>query len=194
MVSISSNLYKQLRTTLLDCGPFANNDLLRSIFVDARIHCWRDRLPRARTAFELVDLTISFLLEQTNAQNENALVLFLLVLRDQKSPEEACYRRLAVLAKHLEDHLRSSSPSLLIKPAPLFVPTPQDLLACFETKFRAQDLKKVYFLLGIEYDELLGSVAGKNEKAMALIEYCQKRSRVADLYLRMQEVYPELEC
>ncbi len=190
MVSISPNLYKQLRNTLTNCGEFSSIDVLRAIFVDARISHWRDDLPTGRNPAELANLTIDFLLQKSNTQEENALVLFLHVLKDQKSPEDICYQKLAMMAEKLEGNIKSN----LAKPhhAQSHSPSPQDLLTCFEQKFRAQDLRKVYFLMGIGYDDLVGGAAGKDEKAMALIEYCQKRACLAKLFAKMQKVFPNL--
>jgi hypothetical protein len=65
------------------------------------------------------------------------------------------------------------------------------MLRCLEDKFRPQDLKKVYFLMGIGYDDLAGGDVGKAEKAIALIEHAEKRERLSELFAVMQEV---LEC
>jgi len=198
MVSILPSLYKQLRSTLLDCGPFTSMNVLKAVFVDTRINRWRDDLPAAQSRAELVNLTIAFLLGQFNAANENALILFLYVLKDQQDPRDACYQRLSALTNELENDLDRSEPmidsiassaSSGTRPS---IPTTRNLLVYFEKKFRDQDLRKVYFLMGIGYDDLAGGGLGKNDKAMALIEYCEKRERLEELFETMCQVYPGL--
>ncbi len=69
------------------------------------------------------------------------------------------------------------------------------LLHCLEERFLLQDLKKVYFLIGIGWNDLVGEAAGRAEKAMALIEYADKhRERLPDLIRAMWETYPGLKC
>lgn len=182
-MSLTPDLYKQMRDVLSICGPFHSVEALRAVFVDIRINCWRNHLPEAKTLDELVNATIDFLWEQSDAAGENALILLLQVLRDQKIPNDACYHRLHELAERLSGAPPDASP------VPV-TPSSKALLVCLETKFRDQDLKKIYFLMGIGYDDLVGGVASQDERAMALIEYCQKRDRLPELWGNMQEVYP----
>lgn len=108
MINISPNLYKQLRDVLLNCGPFANNTELKAVFVDARISCWRDNLPEATDVSNRVNLVIDFLLKQSSITNENALVLLLYVLSDQKNTDDVCHQQLIVLANDLKQQLNVS--------------------------------------------------------------------------------------
>jgi hypothetical protein len=67
---------------------------------------------------------------------------------------------------------------------------PQELLKRFEDKFSIQDLKKVYFLMGIGFDDLAGSGTSKSVKAIALIDYARMRARLSELLAAMREVNP----
>lgn len=102
---ITAELYKELVTSLLNCGPFASNSELRSIFVDSRLSPWRSRLPEASTAQSRVMVTIALLVDTYNVQGDNALVLLLEVLVDATSPSDVCHRNLATLADKLRSRL-----------------------------------------------------------------------------------------
>jgi tetratricopeptide (TPR) repeat protein len=115
MAGISPILYQKLRKTLLMCGPFESDRDLRITFVDTRLFVWRDRLPEASTATARAQNLISFLIDKYNNQGENALVLFLHVLQEQISPNDACHSELATLAYELEAELRSD---IMVKPTP----------------------------------------------------------------------------
>lgn len=108
MSNITSSLYRQLRNTLLNCGPFANSADLKAVFVDARISNWRDSLPDATNAVSRVNTTIDFLSRQFNVAGENALVLLLYVLSEQKELGDTCYHQLVTLANQLQQQIKLS--------------------------------------------------------------------------------------
>lgn len=97
MTGMDPHLHKRLKSTLLQSGWFEDDRDLRSVFVDARISPWRDGLPHASSPAMRVNLVISFLCDQYNAAEENALLLLLQVLRDQTSPDDARYQELTAL-------------------------------------------------------------------------------------------------
>lgn len=99
---ISPDLYVRLQATLLNCGLFTNDSELKAIFVDQRINPWRNNLPRADTPIGRVRAVIDLLHNQYTAAQENALALFLYVLRDQIDTGNACHHTLTVLANELE--------------------------------------------------------------------------------------------
>ena len=99
---ISPELYQNLQTTLLRCGAFRRDSDLPPLFVDSRISVWRDDLPSANSPSKRVQAVIDYLLPQANAVGENALVLFLRVLADDKPPGNACHGELHALARALE--------------------------------------------------------------------------------------------
>lgn len=110
---ISTNLHSQLRTALLDCGPFATDRELQAVFVDKRVSPWRTRLPQADNIVARVEKVIDFLHNQHNDVGENALVLFLYVLSERLDPKDACHQRLVNIAKELEREIASRNESNL---------------------------------------------------------------------------------
>lgn len=104
---IPPNLNKQLRTVLLDCGPFATDQELKAIFVDERLSQWRNRIPQANNPTERVERAIEFLFTQHNNVGENALVLFVHALRDRHDKADACHQRLTDVASELEHLIKS---------------------------------------------------------------------------------------
>ncbi len=100
-VVLSPDLHRQVRQTLLQCGPFDSNRGVRAVFVDARLSPWRAGLPEAFSRAERVDAVIAYLLDQYNRDGENALLLFLHVLSDRSHPADACHRQLRELADAL---------------------------------------------------------------------------------------------
>lgn len=110
MKNISPALFHKLYTALSSCGPFASDSALRAVFTDARIGAWRNKLPEASNPDERVKVTIDFLRNQYTATQENALVLFVHILKEQTEPNDACYQSLADLAAEL-------TPALAYSPA-----------------------------------------------------------------------------
>ena len=98
---------KKTRGTLLTCGPFTNSNEIKALFVDTRINPWKNELPDTDTPVGRVNLIIDFLLEKYHINQKNALVLFLYVLSDQKSENDACGKRLLEVACELENELRN---------------------------------------------------------------------------------------
>jgi hypothetical protein len=113
MSNISPKLLNQAYEILPRCGPFSTDISLRAIFVDSRISTWREALPQASSPVERVQLTIDFLVNQSNASNENAFVLFLRVLSERFNPSDSCHRKLIELANEIQKatakHLSSVS-------------------------------------------------------------------------------------
>lgn len=107
-VVLSPDIHKQLRQTLLRCGPFDHDRNLRVVFVDARLSLWREGLPEALSRAERVDAVIAYLLDQYNRDGENALILFLRVLSEQFWQADACHHQLRELADELSKQARTS--------------------------------------------------------------------------------------
>lgn len=97
MAGISSSLYRRLQDTLLKCEVFDSDQALRDIFVDDRIAPWKEDIPQARTRRERVRETI-YVLHDKSLGAENALALFLYVVRDGYDPADARYKELDDLA------------------------------------------------------------------------------------------------
>ncbi len=98
MDDLSIPIHYRLRQTLLRCGPFDNDNVLRATFNDLRLRPWYHKVSQADTPEARVNLLIDLLQSQSNAEGENALVLFLRVLTEQHDPDDACHRALARLA------------------------------------------------------------------------------------------------
>ena len=91
---IPADIYKQLYTTLLNCGPFASNAQLKAVFTDARIALWQSKIPQVMSVDERVTAVVNFLYFQTNTHNQNALILFLQVLSDRVHLDDSCHQKL----------------------------------------------------------------------------------------------------
>ncbi|MBN2394513.1 MAG: hypothetical protein JXR84_27520 [Anaerolineae bacterium] len=98
-------LYNQLRGVLSSCGPFSTDRELQAVFVDSRIGPWRENVPQASSRMERVEALVNFLCDKHDARGENALILFLSVLKDRAHSGDACHQHLA----NLVDDLRSSA-------------------------------------------------------------------------------------
>ncbi len=101
VVGISGDILKRLKSVLLQCGPFSSDGALNAVFVDARLAPWQDSIPHADDPQTRVNFTIEFLQDQESADGENALVLLLRILSEDKDPGDACHRRLVQLAHDL---------------------------------------------------------------------------------------------
>ena len=98
MAGLSSSLLKQLRETLLDCGPFGSDTALAGVFVDERIAPWRNQISEAHNGKDRVDLFVSDFHSRRNRAGRSVLALFLQVLHDRAIEEDDCHRRLNDLA------------------------------------------------------------------------------------------------
>lgn len=115
-LGIQPELLEQLRKVLLGCGPFKNNNELKAIFVDERIHPWHNLVPQMDSPESRVDALIEVLHDQfREGTGENALILFLLAVRDKKDSRVACRKELDDLARKLKDGI--SGESIQITPA-----------------------------------------------------------------------------
>lgn len=101
---ISASTYRQLISILLRCGPFDSNQALRATFVDRRISLWRDSVQDADSPKQRVIRLIDFLCDKYNSEQENALILFLYVLRDQTQPGDICYHDLEKFANEFSEN------------------------------------------------------------------------------------------
>lgn len=101
MDGIPPDLLHRLRDFLLRCGPFESDQDLAVLFVDNRIYMWLHGVPVADTVRERVDRLITYLFDLYNSDGENALVLFLCVLRDHFCREDKCYQQAIELSVEL---------------------------------------------------------------------------------------------
>lgn len=99
-----------------------------------------------------------------------------------------------VLQQHLEQKMRSDDAfaTILTNEVDALCIT---LFDCLQKKFTGQDLRKVYFLMGLTYDALMGDVnVGISDKAIGLIEYARARNQLPQLIRAMWKAYPGLYC
>ncbi len=108
MPAIQAEILNRLYQTLLTCGPFANDDVLRAVFADTRLNAWYHQLPQAGNPDERVKLVVDFLRQRNSATQENALILLLHVLSEQTASNDACHQTLAQLADELAPVLVSA--------------------------------------------------------------------------------------
>ncbi|MDM8531900.1 CHAT domain-containing protein [Anaerolineales bacterium HSG25] len=98
---LSGDLFADIKEALLACDEIYKMGELRSLFQIEKLRPWRFRLSVSDTPDGQAGLLIKDLLNQRNTDGENALVLFLQVLRDQR-PDTELYGVLDTLAKQLE--------------------------------------------------------------------------------------------
>jgi len=102
MSGIPPDLHQQIRTILLDCGPFDDNSQIRDLFTDARISPWRFSLPSRDNIIARVEAFIAFLAGKHRADDgQNALVLLLRVLSERLDEGTDCPHRLTAVADNL---------------------------------------------------------------------------------------------
>jgi len=104
-MSFSRDLVKKLQSTLLRVGTFHSYVTLRSLFIDERIHQWIDLIPQVTTTRERIQVVISEFGNLSNANYENALVLFLRVLADLIPVEDANHQEILQLADQVDQSL-----------------------------------------------------------------------------------------
>ena len=107
MPGIPPDLLYRLRITLIQCGPFNNDQALHAVFVDSRVAAWRYRLRETASVDDRVDALIDGLYYQFNPMDENALVQFLRVLSECISEADACRNSLTNLAQELEQETQN---------------------------------------------------------------------------------------
>jgi hypothetical protein len=110
---IPADLDSRLRNAFDHCEAFESDRALRAVFRDARLYAWRNRVPennpdRATRIAVLIDT----LLDQTNTQGEHGLVLFVHVLTEDISPDDALHAELSTLATDLAREFQRSDLSL----------------------------------------------------------------------------------
>lgn len=134
VLDLPPQLNDRLQRALLRCGPFDSDVDLRAMFVDTRISPWRDAFPEVRSRRSRVSVLIDELLHHYTPARENALVLFLHVLREKASPGDACHQDLTMLTEELAQHrnIQNAAP----EPSAVGTSLPPSLdvntIACFD--------------------------------------------------------------
>ena len=112
MAGLPALLLKELKQTLLECGPFGSDHALMTVFADERIAPWKNQVSGAYRRQERVDLFVSDFLNRRNIAGQNVLVLFLQALHDQAIEEDACHQRLNDVAIKVAAATGSTLPPL----------------------------------------------------------------------------------
>jgi len=105
---IPGSILIRLRDTLLKCDEFASNEKLASVFIDARISDWRNKVPQPTDLQTRVDLLINYLFDTRNNIGESGLILFLHVLRDRRAFSDELAQQLIKLLDDLDPIKRPS--------------------------------------------------------------------------------------
>lgn len=108
-LGLPSRLKSELTNVLNRCPQFESQQALQSLFVDSRIAPWKNRLPEGNDVGGRVELLISRLHQQYNRQNENALLLFLEVLRDNTHAEDGLHGALTQLVEQVRGEVYGDS-------------------------------------------------------------------------------------
>ena len=134
---ISTNLQANLRKTLLCCDELSDFQLLRATFVNKSIHAWQDRLRKANSASDQVNLLIDQLGQAYNSADENALALFLQVLADTYDQGDKLFHDLKRLAEQVRQETGQpcANCEALLEPSRTFclvcgMPTQIDTMDC----------------------------------------------------------------
>lgn len=197
MSGLPPRLLTPLRSLLMQLDHFKDAAELQALFeADARLATWKDRLPDLNgvTLAGRVNLLIAYLLPQKDRHNQSGLVLFLHVLAEDLSPQDANRQQLNHLAQQItawfnettaktENLAVSGSKHLLFaqrnNPVPVAPLSPQKLLDILLEYFNLEELKRLCFDLEVEYDDLRGE--SRASKAQELIEYMNRRNRLEEL-------------
>ena len=179
-----------MRNTLLRCWPFEDNRHLRSLFIDPRLRPWQHNLPQADSMGATVDALIAFLHDKRRSDtNRQALALFLEVLAERIDPGDACHQQLLELSRELERV--AESPRERTGAVPAREPDRIRLLRLLTAHFSEEELRDLTFLLpDVDFDNLPGR--GKSAKARELIQYLERRSRLAELPEAGREMRPDV--
>ena len=120
MPGLPSELGKELRSALLECGPFESNAELRRVFADDRLYPWRHQVPEAASRQGRVEAVLAFLPDKYHERSGNALLALLEVSQARLDPEDSCYQQLAGLAAKWAQMLDQGAPGRVADPVRRF--------------------------------------------------------------------------
>ncbi len=103
--ALPRELYARLRSSLLACGPFDNEQRLAALFVQEGLSQWRYDIPEADSAGERVEQIIGWLWPK-EAAGENGLVILLRVLAGRYEPPAGCRQQLETLENELQQIIK----------------------------------------------------------------------------------------
>ncbi|MBN2391406.1 MAG: hypothetical protein JXR84_11815 [Anaerolineae bacterium] len=95
-------LLSDLKKTLRATEYFDSDARLTTLFVDERIVPWRYRCTASSSKGERVDFLITLLHDNYNTEGDNALILFLEVLKDEYTTQDAMHDKIKRLIRRLK--------------------------------------------------------------------------------------------
>jgi hypothetical protein len=105
MPGLSKELYARCRATLMKCHEFDSNTLLRVVFIINELAPFCSALCEAENREDRVDMCLASLLSKSLKDGQPVLPLFLTILRDRYSEEDALHDELGALAKAVQSVL-----------------------------------------------------------------------------------------
>jgi hypothetical protein len=174
-MTIPSDLFSRIRTTLLTCWSYESDYHLNALFLDPRLYPWRHSVPQASSKAGNVNVLISYLHDKKHSENgRNALVLLLEVLAEQLDPGDSCVLQLQELGRELETAVARPAPS---PGAVQTKPDRKQLLQLLTTHFSEEELRDLCFYLDdVDFDSLPGQ--GKSAKARELVLFLERRNKL----------------
>jgi hypothetical protein len=201
MLSLPFDLDSRCYSIFVECDEFESAKALRAVFTTTDLAPFADGLPdKSGSKKAFVTEVKSYLLEKRLADGRVLLLPFLDTLRGRYAEQDALrgelndlYERVRALTQSNSMTGKSSesrhSPGDPSKSSPT-PPTPSRLLTFLNTYFSESELRALCFELEIDFENLEGST--KNGKALALIQYCQRRGRFEELAAHVQQVRPDM--
>ncbi len=199
MKGISSNLNKEIRNLLLQCGGFESEQRVNTLFTDQRINSWAHDIPQANTPFDRVNNLIAFLHKRFNTHGQNGLVLFLNVLQDTVPKNDSCHPELASISYALElelaKNLSGKSEGMHPSPSsqignPHFAQAAK-LYDTLKIRFSLKELKELCLYLNIDSDDI--EHRSRDELARGIIEFMQRRNNLFGLEEMIVQIRPDIK-
>ena len=118
-----AQVFNRVRHLLVECDDyFKNDDVLATLFADARLSVWRLHLPNANSLIERIDRVIAYLSKKYNKIGENGVAVLLKVLSERFELADVRQQRLTQLANLLSGHTKPIEVPIPEYSAPFQVP------------------------------------------------------------------------
>ena len=213
MNGLSPELRHQLSSLLIQMEQLKDTNELSALFItDARLALWNSQLPdlSGLSLKQRTNRLIAFLLSQKDEQGQHGLVLFLQVLSEELSPQDAHRQQLVDLAQKIEDwhiqetdeqeqqpvdstskieeeHIQKTEKQEGSSPATI---SSQIILSLLREHFDLEELRELCFILGVKYDDLRSE--GRKSKARELVMYLDRCGRLPELTREMKKQRPNI--
>ena len=203
MLSLPADLDALCFSLFVRCDEFDSASLLRAVFTTTDLAPFADSLPdKTGNKKAFVTQVKSFLLEKRLADGRVLLLPFLDTLRGRYSEQDVLrgelndlYQRVLVLTQPQPTSPAGQSRESRQSPTPPGMSpdtkiTPVRLLTFLNAHFSESELRALCFELEVDFENLEGTT--KNGKAMALIQFCQRRGRFEELAAHAQQARPDM--